>query len=114
MSDAVARTNPESAIQSAICDYLTLRGKFFIRLNNIPATFIDKTGARQFRRLGKYARSGLADILVVEVGHAIFLEVKAGKGKQSPDQIDFQRDCIRAGAAYHLVRSISDVQELGL
>ena len=79
----MARTS-ETEIQSAICEYLTLKRHFFVRLNNIPAAFRDRTGALQFRKMGKYARPGLLDILVVKDGRAIFLEVKAEKGKQSP------------------------------
>jgi hypothetical protein len=57
---------------------------------------------------------GLADILVVKHGRAIFLEVKSEKGKQSPSQLDFERAAFKAEADYHLVRSIDDVQRLGL
>lgn len=78
------------------------------------AAFRDRTGALQFRKMGKYARHGLADILVVKDGRAIFLEVKAEIGKQSPEQIDFGSDAIVAGAAYHVVRSIEEVQEIGI
>lgn len=105
----MART-PEGEVQNAICEYLTLKRVFFVRLNNIPAAFRDRTGTLQFRKMGKYARPGLADILVVKDGRPIFLEVKAAKGKQSPEQIDFGMDARAAGAAYHVVRSINDVQ----
>ena len=36
------------------------------------------------------------------------------KGKQSPEQVDFGSDAIVAGAAYHVVRSIDEVQRAGL
>jgi len=111
----VARTEAtESEIQSAICEYLTARRVFFIRLNNIPASFIDGRGARQFRSLGKYARLGTADLLVIKGGCPIFIEVKRADARQSADQIEFQHDVAKAGGYYHVARSIDDVQALGL
>lgn len=105
----------ESEIQSAICDYLTLRHHFFIRLNNIPATFIDKSGQRQFRRLGKFARKGMADIIVMPTDKPdVFLEVKQEKGRMSPDQHHFAQDVFKSGREYHVVTSIDDVQRIGL
>lgn len=90
-------TARESDIQSAICEYLTLKRLFFVRLNNIPAAYRDNDGALRFRKVGKYARPDLADILVVKDGRAIFLEVKTETGKQSPEQKDFGRNAIAAG-----------------
>jgi hypothetical protein len=40
--------------------------------------------------------------------------VKREGGKQSPDQKEFERLCVAAGGEYHVVRSIDDVQALGL
>jgi hypothetical protein len=109
----MART-PEGEVQNAICEYLTLRRVFFVRLNNIPSFYIDHTGAKRFRKMGKYARLGLADILAVKDGKAIFLEVKSEAGRPSKDQLDFGRDAIAAGAEYRVVRSIDEVQAAGL
>lgn len=103
----------ETEIQSGICAYLTLRRHFFWRLNNQGVSYIDRHGLRQFRTQ-HWTPRGLPDIVVVNDGHAVFIEVKSAKGKQSPDQIEFQRNAIKAGADYHVVRSISDVQQLGL
>lgn len=104
----------ESEAQAAICDYLAARRVFFVRLNNIPASYIDAQGNRQFRSMGKYARPGLADILAIKRGRPIFLEVKAEKGKPSAEQFEFCNDVLAAGADYHVVRSIDDVIALGL
>jgi hypothetical protein len=45
---------------------------------------------------------------------APFLEVKTDKGKPSPDQLEFGRLVAAANARYHVVRSIDDVEALGL
>ena len=109
----MART-PEGERQAAICEYLTVKRVFFVRLNNIPALYRDKTGALQFRKMGKYARPGLSDILVVKDGRAIFLEVKDEKGKLSDEQLEFSRAAILAGADYYVVRTIDDLIAIGL
>ncbi len=76
----MARTKEtETQIQAAICDYLTLRKVFFVRLNNIPALYRDGEGSLRVRKMGKYARPGPSDILVVKDGRAIFLGVKVEK-----------------------------------
>lgn len=108
------KRTPEGAIQSAICDYLELRHIFFYRQNNIPATFIDSAGSRQFRRLPKHTPRGIPDILAIKGGRAYFLEVKTETGKQSDAQKEFEREAIAVGALYSVVRSIDDVQSLGL
>ena len=66
------------------------------------------------RALPKHTPKGLADILVVKDGRAIFLEVKNETGRPSQDQLDFGRDVMAAGADYRIVRSIEDVQAAGL
>jgi hypothetical protein len=84
----VARTvRPETQIQTAICEYLALKNQFFIRLNNIPGLYIDRDGNKRFRRMGKFARPGLADILVIRDGQPVFIEVKSEKGKPSDEQM---------------------------
>lgn len=99
----------ETDIQSAICEYLALRRVFFYRQNNVPVFHEGR-----FRRLPKHTPRGVPDILAVKDGRAIFIEVKAEKGRQSEHQKEFERDAIAAGATYALVRSIEDVQSLGL
>jgi hypothetical protein len=103
----------ESEIQSAICDYLALRKHFFWRQNTSPTV---QKGAEgwSFRRMPKYAMRGVADIIVVHVGRPYFLEVKRPGSYQTPEQREFQVSAEKAGALYAVVRSIEDVQLLGL
>jgi hypothetical protein len=97
----------EKDIQSAICDYLTARRHFFWRNN---------TGAFKTERGGfiRFGAVGSPDIILVHTGRPYFLEVKRPKTKQSPDQVSFQKEAKKAGALYAVVRSIDDVQALGL
>jgi hypothetical protein len=62
----------------------------------------------------KYAMRGVSDIIVVHVGRPYFLEVKRVGAYQSAEQTEFQTRAEKAGAMYAVVRSIEDVQQLGL
>ena len=62
----------------------------------------------------KYTMKGLPDIIVVKDGKFIGLEVKTDTGRLSTDQVEFGRAAKNAGARYEVVRSIEDVQKLGL
>jgi hypothetical protein len=70
-----------------------------------------QNAARQFRPV-RYA--WLTDIIVVHVGRPYFLELKRDGAYQSAEQKAFQRRAEDAGALYAVVRSIDDVQALGL
>jgi len=103
----------ESGIQSAICDYLAYRKVFFWRQNTAPAVNKSKDGW-SFRRMPKHSRRGVPDIIIVKEGRFIGLEVKRLRTCQSPEQKAFEVDIVAAGGLYRVVRSIEDVQRLGL
>jgi hypothetical protein len=84
---------------------------FSIATNNTP---IYDAGRKAFRAMPKYTPKGIADIIVVHVGRPYFLEVKRPGAYQSADQKAFQESVERAGATYSVVRSIEDVERLGL
>lgn len=94
-----------------MCEYLTLRKHFFYRQNNTPIFDIKR---QAFRAQPKYTPKGIADILVIKDGFAIFLEVKRPKTYQSKEQKVFEQMCKDAGAEYYTVRSIDDLKEVGL
>ena len=102
---------PEGTIQNAICDYLSLRNHFFWRNNSIGV--YDPVGKR-FRSTPKYSMNGVPDIILIREGVFIGLEVKTPKGRQSENQKNFETLSKEAGAEYYVVRSIEDVQEIGL
>jgi hypothetical protein len=56
---------------------------------------------------------GASDIVVIfPNGKICFIELKLAKGKQSPEQIDFQNRITKAGYEYHLIRCLESFQEL--
>ena len=110
-------STPEGEIQNKICEYLSKKGHFFMRLNNAPV-FDNKLnqGYGAYRAQGKWAAPGMADILLIDkekYGMAVFLEVKTPRGKQSPDQNLFAKRCCFNNCEYAVVRSVEEVKALG-
>jgi hypothetical protein len=101
----------ETEVQAAICEYLILRRVFFSRTNNAP--IYDKTKG-VFRALPKHTQRGMADMWAVKSGNIYFIEVQRPDGKMSPDQHEFMRNAVLAGAEYVLAKSVEDVQRIGL
>ncbi len=101
----------EADIQGAILDYLCTRRVVFWRNNNVPVFDVRR---QQYRRMPKYTPRGLPDIVVVKDGRFVGLEVKSRKGTQFKAQKEFEEWCREEGAEYHVVRSIEDVQALGI
>jgi len=106
----------ESEIQSAVCQYLEMRGHFFWRQNSAGIQRTGKDG-RQFWATNKYSIKGVGDIICFDktgTGIAIFLEIKRPSGKMSEEQKEFQRRCELVGCEYYVIRRIEDLQEVGL
>lgn len=101
----------EIGIQSSILEYLAIKHHIFWRQNT---TAVYDTNIKCYRKKSVYARNGVSDIIVLYKNTAWFLEVKSKTGKQDPDQIVFERDVIKAGCHYAVVRSLEDVINLGL
>lgn len=99
----------ETDIQLAICDYLNYKNIFFWRNNNTP---IFDPKYKIFRAMPKYTMKGIPDIIIIQKGRFIGLEVKTPKTKQSERQVEFEKNCIKAGGQYHVVRSIDDVEKI--
>ena len=55
-----------------------------------------------------YLFRGVADLLVF-TPKLMFIEVKAGKNKQSPDQLHFEQMCQNADIPYVLAYSLDDI-----
>lgn len=104
----------ESEIQNTICEYLSLKKYFFWRQNNVPISMI-RDGQRTFRRMPKYSKAGIPDIIVINNGGIVtFLEVKRKGGKLSDVQIEFKKECDYRGINYFVVYSLDDVKLTGL
>ena len=106
----------EAQIEMQICDYLTLKGYF---VQKIPTRGYFKISSKsengqvvgRFQKdVSPYARTGMADLLVIKPGIAPFLlEIKGKSGRQSDEQIDFQTQWRASGGVYEVVRGIDCV-----
>jgi len=99
----------ENAVQKSILDYLALKQVFHWRQNN---------GATYDAKLGFYRShtgiKGVPDIICVIDGKFVGIECKTKSGRQSADQVLFQKRLEAAGGVYILARSVDDVIECGI
>ena len=56
--------------------------------------------------------SGVSDLIVVLKGKVLFIEVKNATGKQSPNQIKFQKQVENLGFNYYLVRDLESFKNI--
>lgn len=92
----MAKTQTETFIRRSVVDALRRAGWFVI--------YNMQMGFGQHR--------GLADLTCMKAGRVIFVEIKTAVGKQSPDQVQFQKDCEAHGVTYILARGVNDVTDL--
>lgn len=89
----------------------------FLRLALKPPTIWTTIGhggggrvrGAQLKAMGM--QKGWPDILVIDDGVAIGIELKAKKGAQSDEQKSIEVSFIKAGMAYWLCRSVEDVED---
>lgn len=55
---------------------------------------------------------GVSDLIILQPGKTLFIELKIEKGIQSDVQKDFQSRIELLGYEYHLIRSLTDFQSL--
>jgi hypothetical protein len=102
---------PEGYVLEAVCQYLSLRGYFFSRINT---TGVFDTGKGIYRKPNQYFMRGVPDIMVWDRGETIFIECKAPKGKQSEEQEIFEDRATEESFTYLLVTDVAELQEAGL
>jgi hypothetical protein len=101
---------PEGSVVRAILDYLDIRQILYIRNNTGVARPERKDGSKGFVRFGSV---GSADIIGCLPGGRFFaIECKAGRGKLTPAQVEFQRKTIREGGLHIVAYRVEDVIEV--
>ena len=99
------RQYPETELQKAVVQVLMLFGKRDVVWYSIP------NGAKLAKRTAIYLKqtgmvAGAADLAFVVNGYAYFMELKAGKGKQSPEQKAFESRVFASKSSYIVVNDI--------
>lgn len=98
-------STPEGKIQLAILKHLRKKGILCWR-NNTGGTWDPKL---QIYRSNPYIMPGAPDIICIIDGFFVGIEVKTPKGKQSADQILFEKRCKRHGGKYTVATCVADV-----
>lgn len=99
---------PEGAILRTILDGLAAHRVRAYRLNS-GATVVPETATTR-RRFIRYGSPGLPDVMVMLAGGRVgFCEVKTARGRLSPDQVAFRRDCLERQVPHCVARSWADV-----
>ncbi len=95
----------ESAIVRACLDYLAIRG--IVAWRNNTTGIYDPT-RKAFRT--NAGRNGISDIIgILPGGRFLAVECKAGRGKLSPAQVEFQRDIIQQGGLHIVAYCVDDL-----
>ena len=71
------------------------------------------SGFYVIRHVGSaFSHKGLPDLEAIKDGKTIYIEVKQNSGRQSPHQVQFQKDIEEHGGTYILARCLEDVEHL--
>lgn len=97
------RDDTANGLTKCILAHLRLKGFFAARVNT--------TGVYNYK-LGKYIRSGstlgMADVNAIINGRSVQFEVKAGKDRPRPEQLEVQRKVRAAGGEYFFTHSFDE------
>lgn len=88
----------------AIIDYINLKGGYAVRINT-QGQYDQKTG--KWRK--GMTRRGTADIHACWKGRHYSIEIKTGKDRLSPEQIETRADVEKAGGIYIVAGCLDDV-----
>lgn len=101
-------TRPEQDFQMQVARYLDLALPGDAFWTAFPAGGGGKIRGAILKGMG--LKAGVPDILIVHEGRALFLELKAGRGRISPAQAKTHGDLWEAGSPVAVCRSLSEVQ----
>ena len=121
----MSETLKEKDIQRACLDYLDLKRILYLRLN---AGDVFRPGAEGKMYKVKGCPKGTSDLLILAYTETrkvvagiskvwveprpIFVECKSTKGKQTPEQKEFESMVKYGGYEYYLIRSIDELIEV--
>ncbi len=102
----------EAELKRAVQDYLGMlqaQGKcIYLRLQS--GVMLSEYQGR--KRAIRMCPKGTPDFEIISFGKVVFLELKAPKGRQSPEQLEFAARAIEQGAGYVLARTLDEVMEV--
>lgn len=93
------KQSPANALTDAVITYIKLKGGIAYRINNM-GVYDAKLG--KFRTSG--TKKGIPDIIGIQQGRFIGVEIKIGKDRQSDDQKLREQEIIKAGGYYYIAK----------
>ena len=106
----MSRLGPEDLLHLSVARFLKIAAPALTWWHTPNGGSRHPGEARKLKDMG--TRPGVADLsFVLPCGRAAFIELKAPKGRQSPDQKAFEADCATNNAPYAVCRSIEEVAE---
>jgi Holliday junction resolvase len=87
----------ENDTRQQIRDYLDIKGWYYFPVVQ-----------------GYGSRPGVSDYIAIKNGQIIFIEAKSTNGKQSDQQVEFQKIVEKNGYEYILTFSVDDLVERGI
>lgn len=101
------RQRPEEALQTAVCKFLTFALAGNSWFGAIPLGGGGRLRGATLRRTG--SKAGTPDLLILNDGRAIWLELKSEKGRVSDAQLYCHEQLKRARSPVYICRSVDDV-----
>lgn len=99
---------PEDNLHFAVAEYLALAVPAHVGFwTTFPAGGGGEERGRKLKRMG--LKAGVPDLMLIRAGRAYFIELKADKGRLSPEQRAIRNDLITHGAPAAVCRSVDDV-----
>lgn len=84
----------ERVLQKQVEAYLELKGIRYIRVPDSLWAFVNTTAPMWLRIFTGKFLAGIPDIVALKGEKALHLELKSAKGKMSPKQVAWSRDCL--------------------
>lgn len=103
----------EAAIQRAILEWLAWKHILAFRVNS--GKVLVNYGGEGSTRMIKLAPPGTADIIGITpdgTGRLLAIECKTRKGKQTPEQVEFEQRVTEQGGIYILARGVEDIERI--
>lgn len=101
----------EKDLQRTVIEYLGYARIPFIRNNSFSGSIVRANGSTGFIKNNSYP--GSPDlILFLHDGITYHIELKGENGKQSPEQIEYQRVIESIGHRYYIIRDLNELEKL--
>jgi len=84
---------PENKVKDECVEWLFIHGWFNFNIKQ-----------------GRYCYRGISDRIAMKNGMVLFIEFKTDKGKQSPEQINFENDVKSKGCHYLVAKKSEDIE----